>query len=309
MTNPKMRSIGKTRLPTTDFRYDNDLCLVTPTSKPQYDAEFSKLLVGWRKLLEMTQSELAEESGYSERTIRRWENGESAPRKIDRMRMETTLEQLQSRHLGRHASRQTSRPLPAEQTEPDKKLSASTSDKPATTKEARTLSKVENKKVSKTVSTKTSKKSKEKKYDCTTCPLNKVSEGQTPFSQFVDGYGECENGIFILAEAPGETETQTKIPLTGNAGKELDKLLEIAGIEREKCRITNVVKCHPPGNRDPNTKEIRSCRRLLDEELAKYKPTKIITLGKFALEAVRYVGFLRLLTTLSLLTSPLNPMT
>lgn len=194
MTNPKMRSVGKARLPTTDFRYDNDLCLVTPTSKPQLDAEFSKLLVGWRKLLGMSQEELAVESGYGLRTIGRWERGESAPRKIDRMKMEATLDRLQKESLSKSLSPKrvsSDKSLPEKESVPPKKLTHSASDESTTTKEARTLSRKENKKVSnnvsKTVDTKASKKSKEKKYDCSTCPLRDHKN-----ASYVSGEGEFE---------------------------------------------------------------------------------------------------------------------
>ncbi|MDQ2683065.1 MAG: uracil-DNA glycosylase, partial [Chloroflexota bacterium] len=73
------------------------------------------------------------------------------------------------------------------------------------------------------------------------------------------------------------------LPFVGNAGKYLDELLAIAGLKRADVFITNVVKCRPPGNRDPLPDEIAACSEYLDRQLAAIDPLMVVTLGRFSM--------------------------
>ena len=112
---------------------------------------------------------------------------------------------------------------------------------------------------------------------CTACPL---SEGRT---QAVFGVGDPEADLMFVGEAPGKEEDLRGEPFVGRAGKLLDRLLaEEMGITRERCYIANVLKCRPPGNRDPRPDEIASCRPYLEQQIEDIDPTVIVTLGNFA---------------------------
>jgi len=88
----------------------------------------------------------------------------------------------------------------------------------------------------------------------------------------------------IIGEAPGEEETKQGQPFVGDAGEGLDILLNLASIDRSACRVTNLVKCRPPKNRDPHKKQIECCSHLLEQDLNHFKPKTVITLGRFALK-------------------------
>jgi DNA polymerase len=87
----------------------------------------------------------------------------------------------------------------------------------------------------------------------------------------------------FIGEAPGFHENQQGLPFVGAAGKFLDELLEKIDLRREDVFITNVVKCRPPGNRDPQTAEIEACRPYLDRQIELIQPKMIITLGRFSM--------------------------
>jgi len=86
-----------------------------------------------------------------------------------------------------------------------------------------------------------------------------------------------------LGEAPGSNEDREGIPFVGLAGKRLDKLVELAGISKNDCYLTNLCKCKPPANRNPRKAEIRSCQGFLWREIRLVKPKIIITLGSVPL--------------------------
>lgn len=86
----------------------------------------------------------------------------------------------------------------------------------------------------------------------------------------------------IVGEAPGKKEDETGVPFVGAAGKQLDELLDLAGITREDVYIANVLKCRPPSNRDPRYDEISACAPYLREQTRIIDPSIIITLGNFA---------------------------
>ncbi|MEM4739294.1 MAG: type-4 uracil-DNA glycosylase [Acidilobaceae archaeon] len=111
---------------------------------------------------------------------------------------------------------------------------------------------------------------------CTKCPLHMSR------TQAVPGDGPINTEIVLVGEAPGKSEDEQGKPFVGAAGKLLDKLLEIAGLERSKVYITNVVKCRPPENREPEDNEIKACNNYLRRELSLIKPKLIVALGRIA---------------------------
>lgn len=112
---------------------------------------------------------------------------------------------------------------------------------------------------------------------CHKCPL---AEGRT---QTVFGEGNPNARVLIIGEAPGRNEDLQGVPFVGAAGKKLDALLEIAGLDRERdVFIANVLKCRPPSNRDPKAEEIEVCSPFLREQTRTIDPQVIVTLGNFA---------------------------
>lgn len=112
---------------------------------------------------------------------------------------------------------------------------------------------------------------------CTRCPLH---VGRT---QAVPGDGPVDALIMFIGEAPGFHEDQQGIPFVGAAGRLLNELLEQVGIDRHKVYITNVIKCRPPGNRDPREEEVSLCKPYLDEQIALISPQVIVTLGRHSM--------------------------
>jgi len=111
---------------------------------------------------------------------------------------------------------------------------------------------------------------------CTRCAL---SQGRT---QVVWAKGNLDGDLLFIGEAPGFHEDKQGIPFVGAAGQLLDRLLEEVGIPKEIAAVVNVLKCRPPGNRDPLPDEIEACRPHLEAQLAHMKPKVIVTLGNFA---------------------------
>ncbi len=112
---------------------------------------------------------------------------------------------------------------------------------------------------------------------CTKCPL--ATQGR---SQVVFGDGDQHADLVFVGEGPGAEEDRQGIPFVGRAGKLLTQLIEGIGLRRDQVYIANVVKCRPPGNRDPLPDEIESCRPYLEAQLAFIEPTVLVTLGNFA---------------------------
>ncbi|MEM3542660.1 MAG: type-4 uracil-DNA glycosylase [Candidatus Methanomethylicia archaeon] len=94
------------------------------------------------------------------------------------------------------------------------------------------------------------------------------------------GDGNINASIVFIGEAPGYWEDVKGLPFVGAAGKLLDEILGKAGIKRSEVYITNIVKCRPPENRDPNEREIEACHTYLDRQLNLIKPEIIVTLGR-----------------------------
>jgi uracil-DNA glycosylase family 4 len=111
---------------------------------------------------------------------------------------------------------------------------------------------------------------------CTKCRL---AGGRT---QVVWADGNLDADLLFIGEAPGFHEDQQGRPFVGAAGQLLDTLLAEIGFDRRSAAIVNVIKCRPPGNRDPLPDEIESCRPYLEAQLAHMRPKVIVTLGNFA---------------------------
>ena len=112
--------------------------------------------------------------------------------------------------------------------------------------------------------------------DCQKCPL---AETRT---QVVFGTGNADADLMFVGEAPGFHEDRQGKPFVGQAGKLLDKLLAEIGLERGQCFIANVLKCRPPGNRDPRPDEIDACKGHLLRQIELIQPRVVCTLGNFA---------------------------
>jgi uracil-DNA glycosylase len=112
--------------------------------------------------------------------------------------------------------------------------------------------------------------------DCTKCAL---SQGRT---QVVFGAGAPDADLMFVGEAPGFHEDKQGVPFVGAAGQLLSKLLDGIGLKREDVYIANVLKCRPPGNRDPQLEEIESCEPHLWRQIELIQPKLICTLGNFA---------------------------
>ena len=111
---------------------------------------------------------------------------------------------------------------------------------------------------------------------CTDCGL---SETRT---NVVFGVGDPEARLMLAGEAPGKNEDLQGEPFVGAAGRLLDELLGEIGVTREQAYIANVLKCRPPGNRDPRPDEIDSCKGYLREQIRLIEPDVVMTLGNFA---------------------------
>lgn len=112
------------------------------------------------------------------------------------------------------------------------------------------------------------------------CPLCELSRTRT---NAVPGDGAAKAKILFVGEGPGWNEDKQGKPFVGPAGKFLDELLAIAGVSRQDVFITNVVKCRPPGNRDPLPDEIAACAPYLDRQIALIDPEVVVTLGRFSM--------------------------
>jgi DNA polymerase len=113
---------------------------------------------------------------------------------------------------------------------------------------------------------------------CTRCPLHR---GRT---QAVPGEGNPISDVLLVGEGPGAREDATGRPFVGPAGQLLNELLGSLGWAREDVFIANVVKCRPPGNRDPEPGEIAACSGYLDRQEAALDPAVIVTLGRHSLQ-------------------------
>jgi uracil-DNA glycosylase family 4 len=113
--------------------------------------------------------------------------------------------------------------------------------------------------------------------ECTKCLLHR---GRT---HAVPGEGPADADIMFVGEAPGFHEDQQGRPFVGAAGQFLEELLNGIGLTREQVFITNVIKCRPPGNRDPLPREVSACEPYLDRQIELIQPTVVVTLGRFSM--------------------------
>ena len=111
---------------------------------------------------------------------------------------------------------------------------------------------------------------------CTKCAL---AQGRT---QVVFGSGDPDADLMFVGEAPGFHEDKQGVPFVGAAGKLLDQLLAGIGLSRDQVYVANVLKCRPPGNRDPLPEEIEACEAHLWRQIELIQPRVVATLGNFA---------------------------
>ena len=116
----------------------------------------------------------------------------------------------------------------------------------------------------------------EMRPDCLVCTACKLAPTRT---NVVFGEGDNDAKLMIIGEGPGEEEDKTGRPFVGRAGQLLDQILAAAGIARESVFIGNMVKCRPPGNRNPEPDEIASCEHWLLDQIRLIRPQIIVTLG------------------------------
>jgi DNA polymerase len=115
---------------------------------------------------------------------------------------------------------------------------------------------------------------------CTRCALAATR------TQVVFGTGDPEADLLFIGEAPGMHEDRQGEPFVGAAGQLLTRMLDEIGLTREQVYIANILKCRPPGNRDPRPDEIGSCTPWLIEQISLIQPRVIVTLGNFATKFV-----------------------
>jgi uracil-DNA glycosylase len=111
---------------------------------------------------------------------------------------------------------------------------------------------------------------------CKRCPLSATR------NRVVFGAGNADADLMFVGEAPGAEEDRQGLPFVGRAGAFLTALLEEIGMKREDVFIANVLKCRPPGNRDPQPEEIDTCRPYLEQQVELIQPRVIGTLGNFS---------------------------
>jgi DNA polymerase len=112
---------------------------------------------------------------------------------------------------------------------------------------------------------------------CTNCALHHSRKKAVP------GEGPAHAEIMFIGEGPGFHENEQGRPFVGAAGKFLDQLLEQAGVTRADVWIGNVVKCRPPGNRDPLPEELSACNFYLERQIEAINPSIIVTLGRYSM--------------------------
>jgi DNA polymerase len=117
--------------------------------------------------------------------------------------------------------------------------------------------------------------------DCRRCKLCTMGRSQVVF-----GVGNPKARLMFVGEAPGEEEDKRGEPFVGRAGQLLTKIIEAIGLTREQVYIANVIKCRPPGNRNPEGDEVASCEPYLFRQIDVIQPRVIVPLGKFAAQSL-----------------------
>jgi DNA polymerase len=121
------------------------------------------------------------------------------------------------------------------------------------------------------------------RHDCAACQRCPLCQTRT---KLVFGVGSERAEVLFVGEGPGEQEDLQGEPFVGPAGKLLDDMLRMIGLERSRVYIANIVKCRPPGNRDPQNIEQDACRAWLDRQIALVNPKIIVCLGRIAAKAL-----------------------
>jgi DNA polymerase len=116
-----------------------------------------------------------------------------------------------------------------------------------------------------------------------TCRLCRLCEGR---NKTVFGSGDPAAELLFIGEGPGAEEDRRGLPFVGRAGELLTKIIQAIGKTREEVYIANIVKCRPPGNRDPQPDEVASCRPYLEEQIALVQPKVIVALGRIAAQTL-----------------------
>jgi uracil-DNA glycosylase family 4 len=117
--------------------------------------------------------------------------------------------------------------------------------------------------------------------DCRRCKLHTLGRRQVVF-----GVGNPSADLMFVGEAPGADEDIQGEPFVGRAGQLLTKIIEAIGLKREDVYIANVIKCRPPGNRNPEPDEVEQCEPFLFRQIDAIKPKVIVALGKFAAQSL-----------------------
>ena len=117
--------------------------------------------------------------------------------------------------------------------------------------------------------------------DCSRCKLHTLGRKQVVF-----GVGNPNADLMFVGEAPGADEDIQGEPFVGRAGQLLTKIIEAIGLKREDVYIANVIKCRPPGNRNPEPDEVEQCEPFLFRQIDTVKPKVIVALGKFAAQCL-----------------------
>ncbi len=116
--------------------------------------------------------------------------------------------------------------------------------------------------------------------DCPRCPLARTR------SRTVPGSGPLPSDLVFVGEGPGQREDELGLPFVGRSGQFLDELLASIGRSRRDVYVTNVVKCRPPKNRNPEPAEVEACRPFLEGQLAAIAPKLVLALGSVASRAL-----------------------
>ena len=116
--------------------------------------------------------------------------------------------------------------------------------------------------------------------ECVRCKLSKERKN------IVFGDGNPDARLMFIGEGPGREEDIQGLPFVGDAGMLLTKLIEKMGLARKEVYIANIVKCRPPGNRDPEEDEVATCRQFVEAQIGIIRPDVIMTLGRIALQTL-----------------------
>ena len=116
--------------------------------------------------------------------------------------------------------------------------------------------------------------------DCQRCKLSKTR------TNLVFGVGSPQADLMFVGEAPGADEDAQGVPFVGRAGQLLTKIIEAIGLDRSQVYIANILKCRPPGNRDPEADEVETCEGFMFKQIEAIQPKVIVGLGRYAAQTM-----------------------